>query len=235
MAFKSCWTLAVALLACGLPLAHGARPTLTDDARTVAPKSCQLETWVKRNLDSTEYWALPACNPTGNLELTFGGALTNEAGATRTSDVLIQAKTLFKTLEPNGWGVGLAAGRAGHPNETHGNGIGDLYAYVPASFSFRDDRLVIHTNVGWLRKQDDRRNRPTWGVGSELRITDRTGLIAETFQLDRGMPRFQTGVRHWIVRDRVQVDFTYGNDWASSREGRWFSLGLRLLSEPFLP
>lgn len=39
---------------------------ITDDARTVDAKACQVETWVKFNRDSTEYWALPACNFTGN-------------------------------------------------------------------------------------------------------------------------------------------------------------------------
>jgi hypothetical protein len=58
-----------------------------------------LESWVKKNPDSTEAWALPACNFTGNLELTLGGAMTREAGRTQTTDVVMQGKTLFKTLE----------------------------------------------------------------------------------------------------------------------------------------
>ncbi len=45
--------------------AHAARPMYTDDARIVDPKSCQVESWIRFNRDSTEYWALPACNPLG--------------------------------------------------------------------------------------------------------------------------------------------------------------------------
>jgi len=33
----------------------------------------------------------------------------------------------------------------------------------------------------------------------------------------------------------VQVDATYGNRAGSSTQERWFSIGLRLLSSPFLP
>jgi hypothetical protein len=66
-------------LGMGIPTAHAARPMITDDARIVDTKSCQIESWVKKSHDSTEYWALPACNFTGNLELTFGGAWSNDA------------------------------------------------------------------------------------------------------------------------------------------------------------
>jgi hypothetical protein len=39
--------------------AEAARPMLTDDARIVDPKSCQLESWVRDSKHVTEYWALP--------------------------------------------------------------------------------------------------------------------------------------------------------------------------------
>src|SRR5690349_17123527 len=81
-----------ASLLCTSP-AFAARPLITDDARIVDAKACQVETWVRHNTDSTEYWALPACNPTGNVELTVGGALTRELGETHTTDVQAQAKT----------------------------------------------------------------------------------------------------------------------------------------------
>jgi hypothetical protein len=105
--------LCAALLAANT--AHAARPMITDDARIVDAKACQLESWVKKNPDSTERWALPACNFTGNLELTFGGASTREAGDTKTTDVVMQGKTLFKGMDTNGWGIGLAAGTVRHP------------------------------------------------------------------------------------------------------------------------
>lgn len=90
--------------------AHAARPMITDDARTVDAKACQLETWVKFNRDSTEYWALPACNFTGNLELTLGGARGEDDSGARTSDLVFQGKAVFKPLEPNGWAWGLGPG-----------------------------------------------------------------------------------------------------------------------------
>jgi hypothetical protein len=211
--------------------AHAARPMITDDARIVDAKACQLESWVKKNPDSTEAWALPACNFTGNLELTFGGAVTREAGRTRTTDVAVQGKMLFKTMEPDGWGIGLATGTVRHRQA----GARDWHAYVPTSFSFRDDAVVVHTNIGWLRDGETRHNRLTWGLGTEARIAERTWLIAETFGQNQGKLFHQLGLRHWLIPDRVQLDATYGDRNGGGNGERWFSIGLRLLTAPFLP
>lgn len=218
------------------PTAHAARPMITDDARIVNAKSCQLETWVKSNRDGTEYWALPACNFTGNLELTLGGARGKGDTGTQTTNVVLQGKTLFKTLEPNGWSWGLAVGNVRHPAiHSDRNLIGDLYAYVPASSSFRDDRFVLHTNLGWLHEKESKRHRMTWGVGSETQLGEHTWLIAEAFGQNQGKPFYQVGFRHWIVPNHVQIDTIYGNRVGSNTDEQWLSIGLRLLSVPFLP
>jgi len=213
--------------------AHAARPMNTDDARIVDAKACQLESWVKHPKGRTEFWAQPACNFSGNLELTVGAALTNEQGATHNSARLLQAKTLLKPLQPNGWGLGLAAGMQRDPRAEAGRGH-DLYAYVPASFSWRDDAVVLHTNVGWLREQGTRRDRVTWGLGTEIHLHGPTWLVAETYGQGSDKPLLQLGVRHWLVPDRVQIDATYGNRIGEGSQ-RWFSLGLRLLTPAFLP
>ncbi|RGE43295.1 hypothetical protein DZC30_14955 [Comamonas testosteroni] len=230
MTFKPFFIIAMAAVSAA---AHAARPMNTDDARIVDAKACQLESWIKHPKGHAEFWAQPACNFTGNLELTMGAALSRMDGSTRASAQMLQGKTLFKTMEPNGWGWGLAAGMARDPRRDAGGGH-DMYAYMPTSFSFSDDKFVLHTNVGWLREQGSRSNRLTWGLGSETQLQERTWLIAETYGQNRGKPFFQFGVRHWLVPDRVQIDATYGNRMGEGSE-RWFSLGLRLLTPAFLP
>ncbi|ODU60286.1 MAG: hypothetical protein ABT02_06835 [Comamonadaceae bacterium SCN 68-20] len=216
--------------------AQAARPMVTDDARIVDAKACQVESWVKRNQDSTEYWAQPACNFTGNLELSLGGAKGKDDGGTQTTDIVLQAKTLFKPLEPDGWGWGLAVGNVRHPAIHTGNNLlGDLYAYVPATFSLRNDRVLVHTNVGWLHEREAQRHRMTWGLGTEAQWSASTWLIAEVFGQNQGKPFYQVGLRYWLVPDHVQVDTTYGNRAGSGAQERWFSIGLRLLSPAFLP
>lgn len=212
--------------------AHAARPLITDDARVVDPNACQVESWIRKNRDSVEYWALPACNFTGNLELTFGGARThdNDTGGAYASDIQMQGKLLVKPLATNGWGLAIVAGTVRHPQLP----ARDWFAYVPTSFSSRDDTVVVHTNFGWLRDGDIHRVRGTWGVGTETRLSERTYLIAEIFGQNRGKASHQIGVRQWIIPDRVQIDATYGNKAGDASEGRWWSIGLRLLSPPFL-
>ena len=222
-----------ALLSAALAVnaAHAARPMITDDARIVDAKACQPGRRVTKNLDSTEIRALPACNFTGNLELTFGGAITREDSRTQTTDVVMQGETLCKAMETNGWGIGLVAGTVRHPlADTR-----DWYAYVPTSFSFRNDALVVHANLGWPREGLTPRNRLTWGLGTEAHLAERTWLIAETFGQNQVKPFHQLGLRHWLVPDRVQLDATYGNRNGGGTGERWFSIGLRLLSVPFLP
>jgi hypothetical protein len=108
-----------------------------------------------------------------------------------------------------------------------------VYTYVPATFSFRNDTVLLHTNLGWARNRLESNNAMTWGVGGEVEITSRTWLIAEGYGEDQGRPYYQMGLRHWIVNNRVQLDATYGN--RSNGGESWFSIGLRLLSPPFLP
>jgi hypothetical protein len=227
-------------LAC-LPLlaapAWAARPMITDDARIVDAKACQVESWVRTNAASRESWALPACNPTGGAELTFGGARTRVDGeAAATTDIQAQAKTLFRPLVTNGWGYGLAVGTVRHPNLAGGGRFpGDLYAYVPASVSFADDAVVAHANVGALRRKEDGQRFLTWGLAAETRLDARLQLVTEAFGQQVGNPFFQLGLRFWLVPDRLQVDATYGNRFGSTDENRWYSIGLRLLTPPFLP
>jgi hypothetical protein len=232
---------AVAAVAFWQMPAQAARPMNTDDARIVDAKACQLETWAKRHSSSLELWAQPACNFTGNLELTVGGALTRADGHSRTSGQMMQGKTLFKTMEPNGWGIGLAMGVSRDPEAGSGH---DWYGYVPTSFSWADDRMVIHTNVGWVRQQGTRRTHATWGIGVEAQVLSRTWLIAESFaQAGQGRPFYQVGVRHWLVPNRVQIDATIGNRFGGGNvpatggatNERWVSIGLRLLTDAFLP
>jgi hypothetical protein len=215
---------------------RAARPMMTDDARTVDAGACQLETWERFNRDDREYWALPACNPTGNLEITLGSAkLPVEDpvvhGDTRT--VQIQGKTLFKTLETNGYAYGLAVGGI-----VRSQGVADrvpnYYAYVPYSRSLFDDGMVVHVNVGVQRSGVDPVDSMTYGLGTEIRLTPRAFIIAETFGDNHTRQSYHGGMRVWVVPNHVQIDATVGARAGEMGSSRWFTIGLRLISNPFL-
>jgi len=216
------------------PSAYAVRPFFTDDARIVDHKACQIENGIQRERDSTEYRVMPGCNFTGNLELTIGGARSRYDGKTRTTDIVIQGKTLFKALEPNGWGWGLTVGNSRNP-VVHSHAISDLYANVPMSFSFRDDRTVLHANLGWLREKEFNRHRMTWGLASEVKLSERIWLVAETFGQNRGKPFYHGGFRYVLIPGHIEIDTAYGNRFGSNTKERWFVVGLRLVSPAFLP
>jgi len=200
---------------------------VTDDARLTDAGACQLESWVHGHRNDREFWALPACNPFGNLELTAGGAQAYADGQRQSSARVVQLKTLLKPLASHGYGIGLAAGYAVQPGDAHS---GAPYVYVPISASLADDRLVIHANLGHTRERESRRNSQTWGLGGEWQTTPRLFAIAETYGQDRGSPFVQAGLRYWLLPERVQVDTTWGSQLGRIHEQRWISLGLRLIS-----
>ena len=224
------------LIAAGLallpqPAAHAARPLITDDARITDAHACQVETWLKSTRPGREFWAFPACNPTGNLEITFGANELPDAAGGHTGDYVLQGKTLFRALETNGYAYGLAAGVIRHGDPLAGQGrTSATYFYVPVSASFADDRFVVHLNVGAQNNRDVNARPVTYGLGTEINFTQRFALIAETFGDDRTRQYYQAGVRIWVVPGRFQIDATRGAQSGDFGASRWWTIGVRLIS-----
>ncbi len=178
--------------------------------------------------DSKELWALPACNPTGNLEFTVGGGRARHDDAPATSDYVFQAKTLFRPLETNDWGIGFAVGTIRHPEINPGpNMLGNTYAYIPLSVSLNDDKVILHANLGWLKDKASGQNNLSWGVGSEFKLHARLLGIAETFGDNRSMSYGQVGVRYSVRPDLFQVDATIGQQLSGPGKNHWVSFGIR--------
>jgi hypothetical protein len=232
----------IVLCAAGALLASGvasvclaARPLNTDDARLTDPGACQLETWRRNNRDSKEFWALPACNPTGNLEMTLGGNDLPDGSGGRAHDMVVQGKTLFRELETGGYGIGLAAGMVRHTDPGPGQGrLSSAYFYVPASKSFLKDQIVVHLNLGAQNNRDTGTIPLTWGLGTEVNITPRFALIAETYGDNHTQHFYQAGVRTWVIPNRWQIDTTFGAQSGNIGASRWWTIGIRLITPPFL-
>ncbi len=208
--------------------AFAARPFVTDDARLTTAGSCQLESWMRIYPDSKELWALPACNPTGNLEFTVGGGRARHDDAPATSDNVFQAQTLFRPLETNDWGIGFAVGTNRHPEINPGpNMLGNTYAYIPLSGSLNDDKVILHANLGWLKDKASGQNNLSWGVGGEFKLHARLLGIAETFGDNRSMSYGQVGVRYSVRPDLFQVDATIGQQLSGPGKNHWVSFGIR--------
>ncbi len=226
--------LVLLLFALG-PCAQAARPFVTDDARVVDPDGWQVETFVKRQnrFKEREFWFLPAHNPGdklfgGRVELALGRYWVNNPANGDNQATLMQAKTLLKPLEANGSGYALTLGaarvepfRRQHAWNPYFNGIG--------SFSFADDRFVLHANLGGMRDRPANRSRATWGTGAEVMlVAPRVIGIIETYGQSGEKPTFHTGLRLWAIPDRWQIDATVGRQDASPSR-RFGSIGMRIL------
>ncbi|WP_395398978.1 hypothetical protein ACHMW6_19150 [Pseudoduganella sp. UC29_106] len=213
------------LLALACTQAHAGRPMTTDDASILDPNSCQLETWTLRSRASNEFWAMPACR-VGEFELAAGAGRAGTSDARKTYGVL-QAKTVFKPLDVNDWGIGLAFGTQ---FDTRKGLSGDRYAYVPISWSLNDDRLQLHTNLGWLREKATQRDFATWALGAEAQVAENGWLSLESFGRNDGRPSYQVGARMWLVQDRIQLDGSLSDRVHHSHPERALTLGLKFVT-----
>ena len=239
------WCAVYLGLASQCQIAHAARPFVTDDARLTSAGSCQLESWTRlnranvRSASSEEYWAFPACNLTGNFEVTLGGALGRPSTGPDSSDYVVQVKSLFRKLKPGDWAAGIAVGKVLHPEINPGpNQFGNTYFYLPWSYATADEQWVLHVNLGGLRDRASRDNRVTWGSGLEWKISDRWLGISEVFGDSSGGRYWQLGMRYSVVIDLFQIDASVGRPFGEVTQvldtaplpygpARWISFGLR--------
>ena len=211
--------------------AYAARPFVTDDARVVDPQGCQVETFYKRQREfrEQEFWILPACNPWGSVELTLGASWVDSTQPGDSRNLILQGKTVLVPLETNGTGFAVTLGVA-QVSPFQSPRVWNPYVNGAGSFSFFNDRIVLHANLGALRDNQLHITRGTWGIGAEiLLVAPRLYGILESYGQRLEKPTLHGGVRIWIVPNRVQLDATVGTQHAAPFDRRFSTIGLRLL------
>ncbi len=219
-------------------LGWAARPMVTDDAQVVDPGSCQLESWVKHSGLGTEFWALPGCNLGADTEITLGGSAQSAYNDPQSEWTVLQFKKRWVKLEPGRWGLATSIGHVdarakpgGLPVNSSLFPVRDGYLNVPMTYlSFKG--WLLHLNLGWIQHHADAKNRPTWGIGGELPVSQRTYLMAETFAESGTRSKVQIGLRSWIKPQKLQLDTTLGQPVGIGGDQRWISIGLRWLGDP---
>jgi hypothetical protein len=233
--------------------ARAARPFNTDDARIVEPGGYQIESYVKdqRNQSETEFWFLPAHNFGGafdRVEWTLGGNITHSDQLSNSNQVLFQAKTLFKPLPENGFGIALTLGvtrlKPGGLSDEVATPFGPTtvpsgapstesrvnpFFNLISSVSVADGQFVFHFNGGITRETEENYSQRNWGVGAEIFGLWRVYPIAEMYGLSGQKPQAQVGVRCWVIPNTWQIDGTVGRQSADPQDRVWVSLGVRIL------
>ena len=214
--------------------AEAAQPLVTDDAAVVATKTCQLEAWARSAHDGQEFWAQPACNFTGNLELSVGVAHATPDAAESSSIVQLQAKTVLFSLVDRGWAFGLSAGGGRDTGAPHGGSAFQLYyAKGLASWHPRSD-LEIDLNLGAANAYGSG-TFALAGAAIQYAITGNVQLLAEVFRDEPGSTKYQVGARYIFVPNRFEAYASYGSR-INETLGQWSGIvGIRLQTPAFLP
>jgi len=214
--------------------AEAAQPLVTDDAAVVAPKTCQLESWARYTHDGRDYWAQPACNITGNLELAVGGARAKPDAGETSSLVQLQAKTVLYSLAQRVWSFGLSAGGGRDTGAPHGSSAFQLYyARALASWYPRSD-LEIDLNLGAANAYGSG-TFALAGAAIQYAIISNVQLLAEAFRDEPGSTKYQVGARQIIVPNRLEAYASYGNRFTGSSDQWSVIIGIRVQTAAFLP
>ena len=108
---------------------------------------------------------------------------------------------------------------------------GSPYVNAIGSFSFADDRAVVHANLGAVDDRKADRLRGTWGIGLEALLwAPRLYGILETYGLRDEKPTLHAGLRFWVRPQRVQLDATVGAQYGQP-DRRFVTVGSRSCSE----
>lgn len=225
------------------------RPFITDDARVVGNRLAQLESWVRIDKESGQQWLMFAYGPNKNTEITIGGVLGYQTSEDRKRSFsyalpLIQAKFLFRSYKPNkapGFGAVIGTfipvGRGSFKPAGYGT-----FGYLTVSQCFGErEQVLLHGNLGGNYLHIDGSNQflNTWGVGTQIKVYRGMHFVGEVFSGDPYIPgtgtAYQLGYRYFFS-DLFQIDMTVGNGIGGETPlPLWFSVGVRLVTERFLP
>jgi len=165
-------------------------------------------------------------------EYTFGGGFSIQGELTRLKDreghetgheTEVEFKQVFNHIGRDGYGVGVSAafGRAK---------LGDIDAVrtvslrLPVSVALGATGALLHLNVG-AEKATGARREWTTAVAAEHEIGKRTWLFAEFSRT--GEEKFaQVGVRHWLKKEKLALDFSLQQQRNEGSRASGFILGL---------
>jgi len=210
-----------------------ARPMNTDDANIVDYKSCQVESWYKKNQNNSEFWSIPGCNFGNDIEWSLGGVHQTAGSSDAANFWLGQVKKRWIPVQDGQWGISSTVGTIRSTNNRNVS-TQDNYINIPLTQSLFNNRF-IHINVGGVHHVMQGTTQATWGLGLEYPLSSQLILISESFGEKKTASKYQVGLRFWIVPQRLQLDTTYGNAWQGTQQDRWMTIGLRVLTAPFLP
>ena len=191
--------------------------------------SCKVEAWHSsaRNKDQVS-----TANPACVVDLFMPFELSAQITRSRSDDewatsLTPKAKTKLVPTAIGSFGLAVAGGTSF--DLTTGENT-TIFAYAPATLRLSEN-LRFNVNGGWLWDRAADRHFATYGLSSDLKLTETVIWTAEVFgQLGPNdpdasgvtQPRFQTGLRYRPV-DRFSMDVIYGQN-INGEQSHWLTL-----------
>jgi hypothetical protein len=116
----------------------------------------------------------------------------------------VEFKYVFNNIARDGWGLGIGVALSGE--RLAGSTTRAIRLELPLSLPLREGKGLLHVNLG-LDKASDARLAWTSSVGIEGEVARRTTLFAELAR-DGDLKYGQVGVRYWVKKERLALDFT---------------------------
>lgn len=190
---------------------------MVDDAGTVAPGSCELESY--GNLGPGGVWRLvvsPTCafRSLGDFEIGVIAAANGPKGQIVPG---IAAKTKLGRAGPARFAAEISVGF-----DPEGNRQDYVSTNLPVSFDLVD-WLELHANAG-LDFQPGSAAIPTYGVSVLVAPVDRWQLVGEIAGRRGFNTRSQIGARHTV--GNLILDLMYSRSIDDSVRGNWLTAGL---------
>lgn len=201
-------------LYCTMGLAQAGRPLGTDDAGVADAGSCQLESWIERQGGQHAWVTSPACGVINGVEI---GAEYVHPEHRTTVDV--EAGIALKWV-PDTWQTTTAWGDLGFGlkfSTGHAKPAGASWSTTDSTVAVLgtltpSDTVSVHVNTGVTRDRASKTNGTLLNVAAAWTPAASWLLFAEAQGYNHtdvfGKPVTSTGVRYWIISEKLGVDLT---------------------------
>jgi hypothetical protein len=146
-----------------------------------------------------------AFDPTTSLQLELGRARNRDAGES-VSSAELEFKHLFNHIARDGYGWGVVVSLGAAKEAGAGWRRDEWGLKLPFSLALWEGEGLLHLNAGMTKPRDEKRE---WGgsIALEREVLKRTTLFAEVAR-EGGSTLLHAGVRHWIKREKLALDFS---------------------------
>lgn len=198
----------------------------TADAEEDEEQVWAVENWFRRVGGERSLTLAPeySFDPRNSVQMEFRRVVRrHQAGS---HEVEVEFKHLFNSFARDGWGWGVVA--TVDLERPQGGSLQRraVTLFLPVTLSLGESPAdgLLHLNPA-IAKPSGERRRFTGAVAAEREVWHRTTLFGELARDDEG--RFaQVGLRHWLKREKLAIDFAWQRVRGDEARGSGVVLGI---------